>query len=274
MISERSPFSTLENTQEWNNQLHNPPARLQDIQQSRAYYRSKLLTVNCGLNPIIKAAAPLLLLGNRLKTAIDNFDPLLFYHELCHEIHAFENKIQTENYPEHMIIAARYVLCVFIDEIILNTSWGKNSFWKHQNLLNTFQNATERDKFFIILERSIEKPEAHLDLLELIYLCIAFGYEGKHTDREQSNQRLNTIFDNLFRIICQTRETSEASSVNIPESMPSAKDSPLSYKWLFGLLVFFVASLIIVVYTTFNYSLDKKEANLQHELNLLESSNF
>ena len=70
-----------------------------------------------------------------------------------HEVKAFENPAQNIVFRAENILVARYILCASLDELIMATSWGKQSEW-HNQLLNTFQredNPSER--FYLILER-------------------------------------------------------------------------------------------------------------------------
>lgn len=236
---------------------------------SHAYYRSKLFSIHTHKNNLFNAAAPLMNVITTLKTLKN--PPVLsqLRQDLCHEIRAFENKLQSYNYPHSELLAARYVLCVFTDEMILNTSWGKKSDWCAQNLVSLFQNDLGDDeKFFVILQRCCTDPKTHIDLLELIYICLCLGYQGKYYYLENGYQELTEIIDQLFEIIQQERGENEAlftkeepiSEINLFKKIPS---------WSILLTTLFI---LISIYSGFNFLLSEKADNLYQELNALASN--
>ena len=85
-------------------------------------------------------------------------------------------------------LVARYVLCTFVDTAVLNTPWGAQGDWAGQSLLVMFhKEVSGGTKFFEILERLRAEPDRYIGLIELVYVCLALGYEGKYrhdpTDR-------------------------------------------------------------------------------------------
>ncbi len=64
---------------------------------------------------------------------------------------------------------------------MLNTPWGAQSDWSTQSLLVTFhREAAGGEKFFQILDRVSGEPQRYRALLELLYVCLALGFEGKY----------------------------------------------------------------------------------------------
>ena len=71
------------------------------------------------------------------------------------------------------VLAARYVLCTFLDEIVLGTPWGSESVWSTQSLLSSFHNETwGGEKFFLILDSMLQDPAGNINLIELMYVCL------------------------------------------------------------------------------------------------------
>ena len=82
---------------------------------------------------------------------------------------------------------AKYALCTLLDEVIANCEWGQGT-WSKQSLLMIFHNETTGGEgFFARLDAAELKPMANLALLELMYLCLALGLEGRY--RIQSEGR-------------------------------------------------------------------------------------
>jgi type VI secretion system protein ImpK len=126
------------------------------------------------------------------------------------EVRAFEERARQANVPAEDVLAARYALCTVIDEAVLNTPWGAQSAWAGQSLLVTFhREAQGGEKFFQILERLLAEPQRYLGLLELYYVCLAVGFEGRYRLEERGAQRLTDIRHDLQQRIERVHGTFE-----------------------------------------------------------------
>jgi type VI secretion system protein ImpK len=170
------------------------------------YYRSKAFSSSIGINSLINAADPLLTLVTKLRRITIPPEAALLHQNICHEIKAFENKTQTAGYRQPIILAAKYTLCALLDELVAITLWPDRE-WKKLSLIDTFQTETcHDDRFFLILERSLQDPPAHIDFLELVYLCLRLGYEGKYRGIDRGHLELRAITDHLYAVIMQCRD--------------------------------------------------------------------
>jgi type VI secretion system protein ImpK len=164
-----------------------------------AYYRSRLLTSKIATNPLVAAASALLSIAPRLRRTSAYLDVHALYQHLVHEIRAFETNAQNQGYRSETIVVARYILCTFLDESILASQWGALGTWEPYKLLVTFHKESwGGERFFLILSRSSEDPVVHIELLELMYLCLSLGYEGKYQCMETGPAQLNMICTNVF----------------------------------------------------------------------------
>jgi type VI secretion system protein ImpK len=76
---------------------------------------------------------------------------------------------------------AKYLLCSLLDETVLNTPWGSQSGWGHSSLSSLFyKKLVGGEEFFQLLDRMKQQPSEYGDLLELAYLCLSLGFEGKY----------------------------------------------------------------------------------------------
>jgi len=178
---------------------------------SNGFYRSRIYTASTSINPLIVACDPILTLMTNLKNIEYPSDRNRFLEDLAHEIRAFEHRAGLANYPENIITAARYALCCLLDETIALTSeWGKNNGWLHNNLLTIFHNENYGGEyFFTMIERSLENITPNLHLIELLYLCLNFGFAGKHRNTEHGKSELASITNKLYQAICQYRRISQ-----------------------------------------------------------------
>ena len=138
----------------------------------------------------MQAATPLLVLAGRLRGQISQADVDALRRQTTQEIRAFEDRAKMSAVPPEDVLAARYALCTVIDEAVLNTPWGAQSGWSTQSLLVTFhREASGGEKFFQILDRVSADPSRYLSLLELLYVCLALGFEGKYRLDERGRRQ-------------------------------------------------------------------------------------
>jgi type VI secretion system protein ImpK len=155
-----------------------------------------------GINPLLGAANVLLALVPQLRATTSHPDPARLHRQLLARVKEFETAAQTSGVPQQKVIAARYVLCTFIDEVAAATPWGGSGAWAEHNLLQEFHD--ERDggeKAFKLLERLGEDVAANADVLELFYVCIALGFEGRYRTKANGRQQLDAIAARLVEVL-------------------------------------------------------------------------
>ena len=163
-----------------------------------------------GLNPLVRAANPLLDLVVPLRTTAQPPDLQQLRERLAQALKTFEAEARAGGVDSEAIAAARYALCTLLDETIASTAWG-SGVWNTRSLLVAFHNeASGGEKVFLILQRLSQNPAANLDLLELMYLCLALGLEGRYRMLEQGQAQLATLRERLLQLIRQHRGSYEA----------------------------------------------------------------
>lgn len=163
-----------------------------------------------GLNPLVNCATTLLAVATRLRTTLQHTNAPELHRLLTEEIKTFEQRARNSGCIEESVITARYLLCTLVDEIVLNTPWGANSGWSQHSLLSLFHHETfGGEKCFGILTRLLENPGRHLDLLELFYLCLSLGFEGKFRLAARGHEQLEQVRENLYQTIERLRPNPE-----------------------------------------------------------------
>lgn len=161
-----------------------------------------------GLNPLVQAASPLLLLAGQLRGTLSAPDVAGLRRHALEEIRRFEERARASGIANEVVLAGRYVVCASLDEAVLSTPWGGSSQWAQQPLLVALhREAWGGEKFFQMLDRISHDPARHLDLMELQYLCVAFGFAGKYQVDERGHARLAEVQQDLYRRIRSVRET-------------------------------------------------------------------
>lgn len=158
-----------------------------------------------GLNRLVRAANPLLDLVVPLRHTTQPPDLGQLRERLAQAIRTFETEAREAGVALESVAAARYALCTLLDEAISGTAWG-SGVWGSRSLLVAFHNeASGGEKFFLVLQRLSQDPVQHLDLLELMYLCLALGLEGRFRVADGGQAQLTTLRERLLQLIRQHR---------------------------------------------------------------------
>lgn len=180
------------------------PPRFEQLEQ-RMIFTARLQpaeTINLSINPLVNAAAELLSEVVRLKHNPADEDLHDLHRRLSDGIRLFEMRALQEGMEHSQVMAARYVLCTVLDEAVVTTVWGNESEWAQMSLLSNFHNETfGGEKFFQLLEQVTRNPVKHLPMLELMYLCLSLGFEGKFRVMPRGMLELEAIRDSLYRQI-------------------------------------------------------------------------
>lgn len=160
----------------------------------------------CGLNPLVQAANPLLDLVVPLRSLTTHQELDALRIMLIDAMNHFQAQAHKAHVDAQTISIARYVLCTFLDETIASTPWGGNGAWSSNSLLVEFHHeAWGGEKFFQILQRLAQEPETHLHLLELMYLCLALGLEGRYRVIDDGRIQVERLRERLFLMIQKQR---------------------------------------------------------------------
>lgn len=182
--------------------------RFEQLEQ-RMIYSARLRPAeafNVSLNSLVAAACELLSEVVRLKHSETLEDLQNLNRRLTEELKLFEVRALHNGAESSQVMSARYVLCSVVDEAVVTTPWGNESEWSQMSLLSSFHNETfGGEKFFQLLLHLSREPIKHLPLLELMYLCLALGFEGKYRVQARGVLELEGIRDGLYRQIRQLR---------------------------------------------------------------------
>lgn len=143
-----------------------------------------------GFNPLENAAAPTLLTASQLRNTANHGNPAALHRQLLAEIKEFEKRALAAGIgDEKLLVRAKYVICAMLDDVVLNTPWGQASGWSHNTLQGVlFRKEWAGDEFFRLLDALLRDPAANRDLLELMYCCLALGFQGGYRVYNQKGE--------------------------------------------------------------------------------------
>jgi type VI secretion system protein ImpK len=207
------------------------------------------------LNPLVAAANPLLDLVPQLRSTLQHPDPAGLRDALARDIQAFEARARAAGVSPEKTVGARYALCTLLDEVVASTPWG-SGVWSKQSLLVMFHNeAWGGEKFFLLISRLAQTPAANRDLLELLYICLALGFEGRYRVLDNGRAQLDALRERLAQILRQERGEYERELS--PEWRPSTVKRP-GFFHMVPLWVGFAVcgGLLLTVFIVLSYRLN------------------
>ena len=121
----------------------------------------------------------LLVLGFRERADSFEFDTL--YQGVTTLFKEFDQKAKALKLDPDDITDSKYALAAFVDEAILRSQWPGREQWADNPLqLQMFETYLAGEGFFEKLEALRTRGEPAADVLEIYYLCLVLGFEGKY----------------------------------------------------------------------------------------------
>lgn len=133
-------------------------------------------------NIVLKHAQGLFRLAALLKETVLDESTLQNYRErVCQAFSDFERKAMASNGDNYTVMQAKYGLTAYIDEVVSRSDWAGRADWMSKPLqLQYFNEHTAGEGFFDHLQRLREFGEQYIDVLELYYVCMQLGFQGRY----------------------------------------------------------------------------------------------
>lgn len=257
----RSPLS---------DQIRPEPAPVRDRAQRQGNgFDLTRFTTGSGLNPLVNAAATLLAVFDKTRGAMHHPDVAGLHRRLAAEIREFDQKTRDLGVKPEIALAARYLLCSVVDEAVLHTPWGDQSAWGQRTLLRIYHGETSGgEKSFLILERLLQSPAENVDILELFYICLSLGFEGKYRLLNRGRDHLELLRDNLYRTIRNQRGDFERSLSPSWRGLGQVRRNLAEYVPMWVIVSVFCA-LLLSGFTGFSYWMRSQSDPVLEKLELL-----
>jgi type VI secretion system protein ImpK len=166
--------------------------------------------MTASLNPLVAAAAPLLAAGPRVRTTARHPNPAGLKDALADGVRKFEAQARAQGLSNEQVVAGRYILCTFLDECAASTPWGGAGAWSAQSLLVQFHNETwGGEKVYQLMSKLAENVDANRNLLELLYVVLALGFEGRYRVLDNGRAQLDSVRERLVQMLRQSRGSYE-----------------------------------------------------------------
>ncbi|MGC1509623.1 type IVB secretion system protein IcmH/DotU [Ketobacter sp.] len=216
-------------------------------------------------NPLLAAAEELLSKMAQLAARHETQDVLAFRDWCTRQIQGFEQRCLQQDVAEEARHYARYVLCTVMDELVNKTPWGIG-VWSKQSLLSQFHGETGGgERFFQLLEYLQQTPAKNLPLLELMFVCLGLGFEGKFSLDARGYAHLEELRDNLFHLIRMQRGEPERD-LSPHWQRVTTRRNPLTRYLPLWVVVAVVGVIMLATFSGFSYLLNERSSAILSQL--------
>lgn len=160
--------------------------------------------------PIVAAAAGCLSLLGRLRNAFSVPDATALRDHAVQELRRFEQILRAQNLPMEQLRPAHYALCASLDDVVQATPWGSRGAWADASLVSTFhQEVRSGERFFDLLAQLRQNPGKFLPIVELMYLCMSLGMQGRYRLSPRGPAELDRVREETYVLIMRNRGPGE-----------------------------------------------------------------
>lgn len=198
-------------------------------------------------NILLQCCHPLLMsLSPFIYDNIDSPSVTQLQQEMINEFKALDHRSHTLQLEDSLIQQIKYTMAALIDEVVLNSNWPGKTEWMGKPLqLQLFGNHLAGEGFFIRLNTLRQSVNPNIDLLEVYYVCLQFGFSGKYHILNQDY--LQSLKESLYQQIKSLRENMNTrllikSASEDYQTSTRYKEIPF---WLIGIVT---SALIISMY--------------------------
>lgn len=150
-------------------------------------------------NPILAAAAPLLMLFGQLRLMPVERQAAPLAEHIADAVETFERTLAKTDVGEEDARIAKFALCETADDIVGNLPWPSKETWLQHSLVTQFFHRQPTGAgFYEALNKILAKPEAHYDLLELMHACLSLGFEGQYRGLPDQRNRLERVRRDVY----------------------------------------------------------------------------
>lgn len=159
----------------------------------------RLVSVRAARVPLIEAARPLLMALAHMPTQRDAAQVDALHSHLVYEVTAFQSACADALVRHEYIAGASYALCTALDEAAGLSAWAVDrssglDVWARRQLAVQFHGDGRGGRnVFSVVANLLKHPSQHIDLLELLLIVIALGFEGMYRTASNGKRALDEI---------------------------------------------------------------------------------
>lgn len=230
----------------------------------------RLDAIRSAPNPLLEAAAVLLRAQADMPDKLDRNGSELLRQILEQEVRIFQRLCEQANIRHDHMVGARYCLCTALDEVAMQTEWGKaassGTEWIKSGMATTFhQDRDGGEKVYLLIGRLLEDAEEHHDLLQVIYRILSLGFIGRYRYQTNGVHKHEAIRKRLYNEIAAHRGS--VPMTLSPNWQSNATGKRLSFfEFPVWITVAVLSVVLLGMYGWFKYELTSRSAQLQKQI--------
>jgi len=190
---------------------------------------------------------------------------------LIARMRTFQQQALACGIEQPIVLRARYALCTLLDEVIASSEWARGTWSRHSLLMTFHQESEGGEGFFAYMDEAQLKPLEHLALLELMYVCLALGLEGRYRIQREGHSILALKRAQLYETLRLYRERYPRS---VPRSVQVKQRLRRALLWsLYGLLVLSPILTMVAAYDVQERS-DRQLRNAARVLSAMDTGPY
>jgi type VI secretion system protein ImpK len=140
----------------------------------------------------------------RMREAEDLGDPAALRKLITYYISLFEKNCKAIGMDQDSIVEAKYAMIALMDETVLSVPGACRDYWISRPMqLDYFGDNIAGQEFYEKLQKMLLQPENKKHVLEVFFLCLALGFEGKY--KMFNGEERIAIMEDLGRKLRRTR---------------------------------------------------------------------
>jgi type VI secretion system protein ImpK len=140
----------------------------------------------------------------RMREAEDLGEPAALRKLVTHYMDLLEKNCGAIGADPESVHQVKYALTALIDETVLSVPGACRDYWFTRPLqLDYFGDNIAGEEFYKKLAKLADRPESRKDVLEVYYLCLSLGFEGKY--RISNAEERTGVIEELGRKLRRTR---------------------------------------------------------------------
>ncbi len=157
-------------------------------------------------NPLMRAAAPLLLMLGRLRASLLTARFASLMEQVAQAIQRFEAEIRQAAVPDDQVNMAKYIVCATADDIVQNIPADDRHEWsRHSMLASFFGERIGGVRFYELVDRAKVDPVVNYWLLELEHACLALGFQGRYRSEGGGYAILQQVQRSIYETLRRVR---------------------------------------------------------------------
>ncbi len=143
----------------------------------------------------------------RMRESEDLGEPAALRKLIMHYLELFKKNCRAMNIDAAIVNDTIYALVALLDETVMSVPGQCRDFWITNPIqLQLFGTNIAGEEFFRKLEKLMADPRRTKDALEIYYLCLSLGFEGKYKLGNASERE--EIIDKLARVLLKAGKRS------------------------------------------------------------------